>query len=165
MLLVLLPLFSCAQYTPEATIKNQVEIFTSAFFSDNYKESIKYTHPQLLVRSGGEDFHIKRLKENKEMMFVNGMTIENFKVLDGIIIDQFSSNEYHALVPTSMEMTLDGQKLLVKDYLFGFSDASQKQWVFCQGEQIYGSGAMPALIKDFKTNIKIPTKPEPIPID
>ena len=165
-LLLLLLCCSCSpELTPEETVISQVKIFTSAFFSDNYTEAVKYTHSRLLNMSGGEEGHIKMLKDNKEMMLNDGVIIENFEVSEDVSIAKFSDNEYHCLVPTTMIMIINGQKMEVRDYFFGFSDAAQKEWKFVQTELLRDNAGTLSPFQNFKTNIEIPDKPDPVPID
>ena len=160
-------LFICqgivAQNALHERIKTQAEKIATAVFNGQYDTVVKYTHPNIVALAGGEDALLSMLKIQMAEIENQGVTIDQIEVGDSIVAKRYK-DEYHALVPKMMTMSMDGQRIMMKSYLFGFSDAEGMDWTFVEADEL--TSPMGAnLFPDFETNIEIPKQGQPIMID
>ena len=102
-------------------IKSQAEKVVTSVFEGKYDTLIKYTHPRVTELAGGKEAMLKIIKTQMEIFEKQDMTIDKIEIGDSIV-SKIYKNEYHALVPKIMTMTVQGQKIMMKSYMFGFSD-------------------------------------------
>ena len=146
----------------QATIKDQALKITKSVFEGDYESLINYTHPAIVEKSGGKDQLIEMVKMTMGQMEAQGVKISKIEILEPIIVSKFKENEYHCLVPKYMEMEIgNGQVFKQKNYLFGWSDKDQKEWVFVEADRLR-NGMAEMFIPDFETNLEIPKKEAPV---
>ncbi|MGI9550734.1 MAG: hypothetical protein ACR2MT_06000 [Aurantibacter sp.] len=165
-------LFSCllcaiqtvsAQSDISTTIKSQAEKVVRSVFKAEYDTLIKYTHPNVIKFAGGKEVMLKAIEKQMAEFESQNVTIDKIEIGDEIITKRYE-NEYHALVPKTIIMTIQGQTLITEGYLFGFSNAEGKDWTFVEADKLK-SEAAERIFPNFKTHIELPGKSQTLPFE
>lgn len=161
--------FLCAVQTVSAqddvivSIKDQAEKVVKSVFVAEYDTLIKYTHPNIIEFSGGKDVLLNAIKKQMADLESQNATMDKVIIGEEIIAKRYQ-NEYHALVPRTIIMTINDQTLTTDGYLFGFSNSEGKNWTFVEADKLKSEAAK-KLFPNFKTNIKIPEKGQTLPFE
>ena len=145
------------------SVRNQAELVSKVLMNGDYESLVKYTHPIVIEKSGGKEIIVEAIKTTMEGMKNEGFVISSVEILDSIIVSKYE-DQYHSLVPKLMKFEVDNSTIISKSYLFGFSDMEGKNWTFVEAESL-ASEEGSIFFPDFKTNINIPQKPQPIIIE
>jgi len=162
-------IFLCAVQTVSAqddvivSIKDQAEKVVKSVFVAEYDTLIKYTHPNIIEFSGGKDVLVNAIKKQMADLESQNATMDKVIIGEEIIAKRYK-NEYHALVPRTIIMTINDQTLTTDGYLFGFSNSEGKNWTFVEADKLKSEAAK-KLFPNFKTNIKIPEKGQTLPFE
>jgi len=139
-------------------ITAEVYKFTSAFIDQNYELAAEHTHKAVIANSGGMEAHIAKLKLSNDLMKKEGVIIDELKVEEQITIDQFSETEFHCIVPVTITLSKGDETISNTAYMFGWSDAAKKDWVFAELASLRNEEKAQQLIPGFKTNLEFPAK-------
>jgi len=152
-----------AQKDINTIIQSQAEKVVKSVFEAEYDTLIKYTHPNVIEFSGGKDVMLKAIKKQMADFESQNVTIDKVEIGDEIIAQRYGK-EYHALVPKTIIMTIQGQTLITEGYLFGFSNTEGNDWTFVEADKLK-SEAAERIFPNFKTNITIPDKGQTLPFE
>lgn len=145
------------------TIKLQAEKVVKSVFEAEYDTLIKYTHPNVIEYSGGKDVMLKAIKRQMADFESQNVIMDKVEIGDEIIARRYKQ-EYHALVPKTTIMTIQGQTLITEGHLFGFSNKEGKNWTFVEADKLK-SVAAERIFPNFETNIEIPDKGKTLPFE
>lgn len=155
--------FVFSQSEIDKIIKAQAEEMAKATIAGDYEVLMEYTHPNIIEFSGGKENFLKVMIPQMEKMAEDGFIIESVEIGNPIATELYKG-EYQTLVPKTMTMTVNGQKVISKDYLFGFSDSEGKKWTFTEAQKLTTERTK-LIFPDFETNIEIPVKAPPLIVD
>ena len=144
-------------------IRSQAEKVVTSVFEGKYDTLIKYTHPRIIEIIGGKEAMLSMIKTQMKEFEKQDVTIDKIEIGDSIV-SKIYKNEYHALIPKIMTMSVQGQKIMMKSYLFGFSNKEGKNWTFLEADKLRSKTGS-AVLPDFETDIEIPKKGQPILIE
>ena len=131
-------------------------IAANATLEMDFKTVLKYTHPTILEKSGGEEVMLKSISEMFETLKKDqGFIFEKSEVLGVSNLTQ-EDGEYRCLVENKNQMVVADTRIFSKSYLFGFYDKAKKQWYFLEAEKLKNQALIDTFFPGFKTEIIIP---------
>ena len=139
----------------EVSALRDAKIAAKATLELDFKTVLKYTHPEIISKTGGEDFLINSMVELFDQMKEQGFKFEKAEVLNVSNITK-EDGEYRCLVLNDNHMVISGTRIKSKSYLFGFYDTKIDRWYFLEAEKLKNPEVMKQLLPDFKTSIIIP---------
>lgn len=126
-----------------------------ATLKKDFKQLLKYTHPNLLNAAGGAEVMESFLVSTFETMEKDGfkyLKAETKSVSDIV----FEQKEFRCFIENYNEMAMNDKKVITTSYMIGTYDSKQKQWYFIEAKEMKDSGAIKSYFPDFKTNLNVP---------
>ncbi len=141
-------------------IKSQAEDLANATLEGDYEKLIDYTHPNVIKSAGGKENFLKFIVPEMQKMAADGFVMESVEIGEPTKTRLYKG-QYQSLIPKTITIVYNGQRIRSKNHLFGFSDSSGQKWTFIEAEKLLTATGK-SLFPDFETNINIPPKEAPI---
>ncbi len=131
-----------------------------ALVAKDFKTFIKYTHPIVIKKMGGQAKMLKTLEEGVKNTALGGYIMVGFNVGNVLKVVR-AGNELHALVVDNTVMDGELGTLSSTSYLLAISKDNGKNWLFVDASALTDQKAK-ALFPNYNPELKIPKKPEPV---
>jgi hypothetical protein len=127
----------------------------------DHAKVVDLTYPKIVEIIGGRDKMRATLETAMKQMKDRGFSIRSLQVEEPAEILTEGNNTF-AVVPTTIEMTAPGGKLVGKSYLLGISADGGKTWKFIDGAGL-ATKQMRDLVLPSKlpARLKLPAKQDP----
>jgi len=142
-------------------IKKLAQGLARATIKGNFETVIELTYPKVVAVLGGKQKAIEGVKRQMTILAQRGIKIASYEVGEPGKAHTAGKNTF-VIVPTKMEMSLPGGKLIVKSYLLGISgEASKGGWRFVDGAGMRNEAARAKFLPKFPSTLKLPPQAQP----
>lgn len=141
-----------------AAVQRQAEQSGKAVVDGDYETLVKLTHPALVKEIGGRETMIATTKAAMEDLKEKGFRIVAYSVdpPDSFVA---AGKTLYTVVPTRIEMSAPGGKLIARSYLIGVSGDEGANWTFVDGS---GKAELTKkILPDLPGTLKLPEPQQP----
>ena len=144
---------------PERAVKEQARAACDAFVRGDLDKFAGLTHPKLVQAMGGRERMIELLKSGQKEMATRGIQLLSASLQPKVEVAQ-GGDEWFAVVPYDLEMSVPAGRALVKTWLLGVSADQGKSWTFVDGGKLNADGVK-RLFPQFPAKLNLPAKQPP----
>jgi len=154
--LIIISALSCSV---QNKARKQALAMTRAITSNNYEETLKYTHPNVIKMIGGNQKFIEILKIGTNEMQNMGNKYESIEIGKPSQTVK-AGNEIHCLIPETIKMQLKDGKMISKSYLLAVTKDKGKNWTFIETALLTNSNII-SILPTYNKSLVIPEKEVP----
>ncbi len=163
-LIVLLPaLFLSAARAADAdrerAVKEQARAACDALVGGELDRFVGWTNPKLVQVMGGRQRLVDMLKSGQKEMARQGIQVLSATIQSRAELAQ-GGNDWFAIVPYDLEMSVPQGRALVRTWLLGVSSDQGKTWTFIDGGKL-NPEAIQQYFPNFPAKLTLPAKQPP----
>ena len=148
-----------ADADPERAVKEQARAACDAFVHGDLDKFASLTNPKLVQAMGGRERMIELLKSGQKEMATRGIQLLSASLQPKVELAQ-GGDDWFAVVPYDLEMSVPEGRALIKTWLLGISADQGKSWTFVDGGKLNADGAK-RLFPHFPAKLTLPAKQQP----
>ena len=143
-----------------AAVKRKAQEVGQAVVKGDYAKLVELTYPKVVETMGGRDKMIAAVETLMKQMKDQGYVMRSVVVGDPA---EFMTEGPHTfvVVPTTVEMTAPGGKVVGKSYLLGISADGGKTWWFVDGSGLDTKEKRDKVLPKLPAKLKLPEKQKP----
>jgi hypothetical protein len=150
-----------AQEEPKSgVVKQKAQEAVQAVVKGDHARLVDLTYPKIVEAMGGRDKMIAFLEVTMKQMKDKGFTIVSVKVAEPGKFLTEGGNTF-VVVPTLLEMTAPGGKILGKSYLLGISSDKNKTWKFADGSGLANKEMQAKMLPKLPADLELPKTEKP----
>lgn len=143
-----------------AVVKRLAQELGTATMRGDYAKVIDGTYDRIVEELGGREKAIKVIETGMRKLRAKGITFKAYKVGDPGEFHREGNNTF-VVVPTVLEMSAPGNKLIGKSYLLGISGDGGKTWKFADGAGMDRKEVREKVLPKLPAKLKLPAKEAP----
>jgi hypothetical protein len=143
-----------------AVVKRLAQELGTATIRGDYAKVIDGTYDKIVQELGGREKAIKVIESGMRKLRAKGITFKAYKVGDPGDFHREGNNTF-VVVPTVLEMSAPGNKLIAKSYLLGISGDGGKNWKFVDGAGMDKQEVRERVLPKLPPKLKLPAKEAP----
>lgn len=164
--LLLLPLFllagvsaRAAEVSPERAVAEQARAACEALVRGDLDKFVGWTHPKLVQAMGGRERLVSTLKTGQRDMAQQGIQLVSARIRSQVELAR-GSDEWFAIVPYDLEMTVPAGRVLARTWLLGISSNQGQTWTFVDGDGLTAN-SVKRLFPNFPAQLALPARQPP----
>ena len=152
--MLLVSSISAISQTKEDALRD-AKIASTAALDMDFKTVLKHTLPKVVEIMGGEEAAVNLLTTTFDNMKTQGFVFEKADVIDvsEIVKEQ---GQYRCVVESFNQITMSGQRIKSKSFLFGIYNQDDGYWWFVEAKQLKNKAMLDMVLPDFETSLDIP---------
>jgi hypothetical protein len=141
-------------------VKQKAQEIAQAVVKGDHAKVADFTYPKIVEAMGGREKMIAFIDMTMKSMKEKGFAIRSVKVdAPGEFLTE-GENTF-VVVPTVMEMTAPGGKLVGRSYLLGISSDGSKTWRFADGSGLANQEMRAKVLPKLPDKLKLPEQQKP----
>jgi len=139
----------------------QAKSVAKAVLDEDYAKVAELTHPKVVEIMGGKEKMVEQTKTIMKTLKDMGIAIKSHNVgkPGEPVIDGKST---YLIIPTTMELSANGMKIVTESYLLGLSTDSGKSWVFVDGAGMDQKKVKDEVFPKLPDGLTLPKKKPPV---
>jgi hypothetical protein len=159
-LLVLCGITARAEDEAKAAVKKGAQELVQSLIKGDYSRMVDLTYPKFVELKGGRDKMIDALRASLKEASDQDVTIGSFAVGEPSDLLTEGKNTF-VVLPTSGEINVPSEKLVVKSYLLGISPDGAKSWTFLAGSDLDDRTTREKVLPKLPAKLELPEKQKP----
>jgi len=143
----------------ERAVKEQARAACDALVGGDLDKFVGWTHPKLVQMMGGRERLVEMLKSGQKEMARQGIQLLSATIQADAELAQ-GGDEWFAIVPYDLEMSVPAGRALVKTWLLGISADQGKTWTFIDGGKL-SAAAIKQYFPNFPAKLALPARQQP----
>jgi hypothetical protein len=143
-----------------AAAKKKAGEIVEAMKKSDYARLIDLTYPKAIELAGGRESAIRAVEEEMKRAKDQGFSFRSIEAGEPGEILEEGKNSF-VVVPTSMEMTAPGGRLVLKSYLLGISSDGGNAWTFIEGVGLRTAEQREQVLPRLPEKLKLPEVGKP----
>jgi hypothetical protein len=141
-------------------VKKRAQELGNATIRGDYAKVIDDTFDGVVRELGGRDKAIQVIANGMSKLKAKGITFKKYSVGKPGDFHREGDNTF-VVVPTVLEMSLPGNRLIAKSYLLGISGDNGKSWKFVDGAGMDKKEIREKVLPKLPAKLQLPAKEQP----
>ena len=141
-------------------VKKLAQQIGDATLRGEYAKVIDATFDGVIREMGGREKAIQLIADGMRTLKGKGITFKKYQIGKPGDFHREGDNTF-VVVPTVLEMSLPGNKLIAKSYLLGISADNGKSWKFADGAGMQNKALRDKVLPKLPPKLQLPAKEQP----
>jgi hypothetical protein len=144
----------------QLAVRKIAESLGEATVKGEYAKVIDLTWDGAVAKMGGREKAIKAAEAGMKKIAADGWKIKSYRVRS---VGEFHKEGEHsfAVVPTTLEITTPGSRIVSKNYLLGISNDDGKTWKFVDSAGIQDEAVRKKTLPPLPAALELPKREKP----